>query len=262
MLRCPNCHQPLLKAINHYQCVNRHNFDQAKSGYVNLYLNKKQQPGDDQLMINARHAFLQQAYYQPLRDQLSLLVDQYQPQTILDAGCGEGYYTSQFTRTTNQVYAIDLSTHGLKLLNKRNPQVISAISNLFDLAIMDQSIDLIFNVFVPPSYDEMIRIMKPNGHLIIVSGGPDHLIELKQQLYTNPISNPPMILDAKLQVIDTIQLKQTITVNQQDLINLLMMTPYYYTTSITAKNQLQQLTQLTITIDFIITITQSTNQPT
>ncbi|MFO5531570.1 putative RNA methyltransferase, partial [Klebsiella pneumoniae] len=33
---CPLCHAPLSRSDNHYSCPQRHQFDLAKEGYVNL----------------------------------------------------------------------------------------------------------------------------------------------------------------------------------------------------------------------------------
>lgn len=96
---CPLCHQPLSREKNSYICPQRHQFDMAKEGYVNLLPvqhKRSRDPGDSAEMIQARRAFLDAGHYQPLRDaivaQLRERLDE-KATAVLDIGCGEGYYT-------------------------------------------------------------------------------------------------------------------------------------------------------------------------
>ena len=80
-------------------CANNHQFDRARQGCLNLLPgNKKRskQPGDDQAMVAARARFLNHGYYQRVTQTLLEVLQSFGPsgQYVLDAGCGEGYYTS------------------------------------------------------------------------------------------------------------------------------------------------------------------------
>ena len=102
--RCPLCQQVLSFSDKNFRCSNNHNFDQAKEGYVNLLPvqhKHSKDPGDNKAMVNARRAFLDKGFYQPLIEQLLALYQQYADSNsaILDAGCGEGYYTHQHKTT-------------------------------------------------------------------------------------------------------------------------------------------------------------------
>ncbi|EOM3168676.1 putative RNA methyltransferase, partial [Escherichia coli] len=53
---CPLCHQPLSREKNSYICPQRHQFDMAKEGYVNLLPvqhKRSRDPGDSAEMIQA-----------------------------------------------------------------------------------------------------------------------------------------------------------------------------------------------------------------
>lgn len=68
---CPLCHQPLTQANNSFVCPERHQFDVAKEGYVNLMPvqhKRSRDPGDSAEMMQARREFLDAGHYQPLRD--------------------------------------------------------------------------------------------------------------------------------------------------------------------------------------------------
>ena len=67
---CPLCHAPLSRSDNHYSCPQRHQFDLAKEGYVNLLpvqFKRSRDPGDSAEMMQARRAFLDAGHYRPLR---------------------------------------------------------------------------------------------------------------------------------------------------------------------------------------------------
>lgn len=68
---CPLCHQPLTQINNSVICPQRHQFDVAKEGYINLLPvqhKRSRDPGDSAEMMQARRAFLDAGHYQPLRD--------------------------------------------------------------------------------------------------------------------------------------------------------------------------------------------------
>ena len=74
--RCPLCQQALLLNEKSYRCENNHSFDQAKQGYVNLLpvqFKHSKEPGDNKAMVQARRAFLDKGYYQPLLDNMLAL---------------------------------------------------------------------------------------------------------------------------------------------------------------------------------------------
>ena len=70
---CPLCHAPLTRHDNSYLCPQRHQFDQAKEGYVNLLPvqhKRSREPGDSAEMMQARRALLEAGQSQPSRDEI------------------------------------------------------------------------------------------------------------------------------------------------------------------------------------------------
>ena len=124
---CPLCHQPLLREKNSYICPQRHQFDMAKEGYVNLLPvqhKRSRDPGDSAEMMQARRAFLDAGHYQPLRDaivaQLREWLDE-KATAVLDIGCGEGYYTHAFADAV-----FELSDDGLASVKIPNGELTNA----------------------------------------------------------------------------------------------------------------------------------------
>ena len=99
LFRCPVCGAPLTRETHVYRCPNRHSYDIAREGYTYLLPpNQKHSaaPGDDRSMAAARRDFLSKGYYAPLLNTLcnEILARSGPAAAILDACCGEGYYTA------------------------------------------------------------------------------------------------------------------------------------------------------------------------
>ena len=87
----------------------RHLFDGGAGGYVPL--SRHGGGGDSKEAVRARSAFLQFGYYAPAAQALAELVAAYTPRggLVLDAGCGEGYYSGCIAREGYPTMGVDLS---------------------------------------------------------------------------------------------------------------------------------------------------------
>ena len=127
ILECPVCRNQLSNNKNSYQCTNKHSFDKSKTGYINLLLSnqkKSPNPGDSKEMLKARTSFFKEGFYTTILNLLtktikSLTKDKVN-QTILDIGCGEGYYLlSVFNNLPNTTcYGLDISKDGIEIASK------------------------------------------------------------------------------------------------------------------------------------------------
>ena len=253
MLRCPNCKEVLIRKDNSYTCLNNHHFDCAKSGYVNLLQGNAKQHGDDLKMLKSRQAFLDKGYYTPLSDRLKEIINTINPPTILDAGCGEGWYCEQIQ---GNIIGVDISKDGCNLSAKRNKSMIFAVGSTFDLPIMDQSIDLVYSIFAPFDHAELHRVLKENGCFIHVFPLVDHLLGLKQavydEAYVNDIISDELngfITDSYCEVKDMIHLN-----DHESIMNLFAMTPYVHRTKTSELNRLDTLNEVITQIEFGIRV--------
>lgn len=257
-IKCPVCKEPLIKIEKTFQCVNRHSFDIARQGYVNLIPSNKKRLGDNKGLVDARSAFLSKGYYQNLQSRLKEICLSLNPHSLLDCGCGQGYYTNSFQDILKscQVIGIDLSKEAIKTAAKANKKVQYLIANSFDLPILDSSIDCCTNIFTPIAVEEIKRVLKPAGKLIIVSPDVYHLYELKKAVYENPYLNEPLEFnDSSFKLIHKESLKNTISLtSNQDILALFSMTPYSYKTSYQDKEKLNKIHALTVQTQFVIQV--------
>ena len=185
---CPLCQHPLTSNANGVGCPSRHQFDRAKEGYVNLlpvqHKNSKN-PGDNPAMIAARRHFLTAGHYQPLANAIEQLLPREGVHTLLDIGCGEGYY-SQFIsqhRPNCLIYGIDISKAAVKAAAKSAPGQHFAVASAYQLPLADASMDAMLRVYAPSDDQQMHRVLKPGGYLLTVTPAPEHLLQFKQRVY-------------------------------------------------------------------------------
>lgn len=252
---CPKCSSKLIKVEKRFVCENRHSYDIARQGYVNLILNGSIH-GDSKEMVIARNEFLNHGYYTCLQEQLCSLIETYQPNKFVDLGCGEGYYTSKMAVYAQESIGVDLSKDALKIAARSDSKSQYVIASIFHLPIEKNSVDCITNIFAPTPLDEVKRILKENGVYIRVTPHIKHLYEFKQMLYKEAYVNEiEVIEDDAFELVDRIQVDNTITIdNNKDIQALFMMTPYYWKSSKETSQKVNEMNTCTTTISFDIQV--------
>ena len=277
---CPSCGGRLHLSGSSIVCENRHTFDVASSGYVNLLppgKNKNAHTGDDKTMIRARCDFLSLGLYGKISDAAA---DTALPHlsskdsiTAIDAGCGEGYHICRIAdrlheKSGRDVTAIgfDASKNGAMAGAKRSKSlgfggsfmleaqgstsVFFAAANIFSMPAADRSADVIYSMFAPIPADEAMRILTDDGMLVVVAAGDDHLYELREVLYDEPRKG-----DGSVAVPDGFVITEHETVrytahvpDNTALINLFTMTPFYYRTPESGRRRLEETASLDVTV--------------
>lgn len=210
MWQCPLCKSPIQLNSTPIRCINNHSFDKAKSGYVNLLpvqFKKSKLPGDDKDMVKARREFHQLNTYKPLKEKMLSLVENFlvqsakasdfsnvnskQPLSIYDAGCGEGSYLDAMVQGLScsghsvKGAGSDIAKIAVELAAKAYKETQFVVASSFELPVQDNTQNVVMQVFAPGSNDEYLRVLKEQGILITVDPAPNHLYELKQQVYDN-----------------------------------------------------------------------------
>ncbi len=266
LLCCPVCHQPLQRQPHRYCCAGGHSFDIARQGYVNLLQSQRSSArthGDDKEMVLARTAFLEQGYYEPLRRALAERAQFYtgdQEAVIVDAGCGEGWYTQAVAAACPRarVIGLDISKDALKQAGKRPGFAHLAVASCFEMPLADGTVDCVLNIFSPLADREYCRILKPRGVLLRVVPDLYHLWELKEQVYDTPKPNRPEPTDLQgLKMVEQIPLHYSVTLPDSTAIQTLFrMTPYCHRTSFEDRCKLEQLQTLTTRVQFTLLVYQ------
>lgn len=269
---CPVCKEKLIRENRSLICQNNHCFDISKQGYVNLLQSQKnslKRHGDDKLMVMARKEFLEKGYYKPLLKKTYEIVDNHIKNDIriLDAGCGECYYTANILNYIKgqgynaSVCGVDIAKDVMICASHRSKDIEIAVASVFDIPVADNSFDIIFNFFAPTAEKEYTRILSQDGILVRAVPLKYHLWELKCSIYDTPYENDEIdtALDG-LQLIEQYEIKDVITIeSNEDIQNLFKMTPYYYKTSRKDQEKLETINSLTTKIEFGIFVYKKTN---
>lgn len=264
---CPICAGVLYAEEGRYVCTERHSYDIARKGYVNLFRGKPgNQHGDNRAMIEGRRDFLDAGYYADLADTVASLAASYAPPfaRVLDAGCGECYYTDLAERalaehgTGHEIVGIDISREALALGARRNSNIALAVASVYHLPFAAATFDLLLSIFSPYAGEEFLRVLRPNGHLLMVIPRERHLFGLKEVLYDRPYENSPSdtALDG-FTLIEERRVEKVLHLAEPAAIqNLFRMTPYYYRTSATGQERLAACATLDTEIAFSVFVYQ------
>ena len=259
---CPICQENLTLLESSLKCCNRHSFDLAKFGYVNLAPQIKQSANYDKENFQNRQQILEAGFYQAILDAVSdLLASSKTTTTILDIGCGEGFYSRKLQESHSEktFYAFDISKDSVQIAAKSEPNwaVNWFVGDLARLPIKDASMDILLDIFSPANYGEFRRVLSKDGILIKVIPTENHLKEIRQkvqdQLTNKDYSNQDIknhfqnnftILSSK-----TASLTKPITAEQ--LQALLSMTPLLFHID-QSKIDWSQLTEITIEAEILV----------
>ncbi|MET7920758.1 putative RNA methyltransferase [Streptomyces avermitilis] len=187
LLRCPTCRTALHPDHAALRCPAGHTFDIARHGYVSLLTGTRATSGDDAAMARARDRFLSTGRYAPIRQAVARLAAGAVPEqgTVLDVGCGTGYYLAG---VLDQLPAarglgLDTSVRALRSTARAHARAAAVTWDVFrPFPLADGIADIVLDVFAPRNPSEFHRVLRPTGRLVVVRPTKRHLAELRGQV--------------------------------------------------------------------------------
>lgn len=275
LLLCPVCKDRLIKDISNkmYKCPNRHTYDIAKEGYVNLLISNQKRsknPGDSKEMVLARVDFLSKGYYEVLSYKINEVIfeclekinsDKF---NIMDLGCGEGYYLTNLKNYLDEkdikanYYGLDVSKEAVKYASKKNKDCVWAVGNNFKIPTDDKSVDCLLSVFSPIDINECNRVLKDDGVFVRILPRTNHLIQLRNIIYSEVHLNNKIYTASadENEYIRESNVTFDIKLNKEEILSLLKMTPHYWKSTAENKEKLDLYDSLVLTIDMRIGVFQ------
>lgn len=178
LLRCPVCRLELTAAAGALVCRNRHGFDLAREGYVNLLSSRRRRPaggGDSAVQLRHRAAFLDAGYFDAIAGTIAEYVQQANANPtfgrwcILDAGSGTGHHLARIAEALPPPVigiGLDISKDAARLAARRWPILAFAVANLWtEWPVQDAAVDLVISIFAPKNFPEAARVLRPGGWL-------------------------------------------------------------------------------------------------
>ncbi len=264
LFTCPLCMLPLVRVGGSLKCADKHSFDLAREGYVNLLAAQhrgSKSPGDNPEMIAARRQFLDAGYYLPLAQ---ALVSQVQPETssIADLGCGDGYFTAALMERCSAVYGIDVSRAAIKAACRRSQALNLAVASSARLPFGTNSFAAAAILMAPLGRDTA-RVIRPGGRLYRVSAGADHLRQLKALMYPEVRPHQRAALDLPgFQLQTSKRVGFELAVTGSSVQHLIAMTPMRYRVDARRMDAARRITQLDVSADFYLDVFAADPGPT
>ena len=259
---CPICQENLTLVESSLKCSNRHSFDLSKFGYVNLAPQIKQSANYDKENFQNRQEILEAGFYQDILEGiLGILATKPSAKTVLDIGCGEGFYSRklQESHPDKTFYAFDISKDSVQIAAKSEPNwaVNWFVGDLARLPIKDTSMDILLDIFSPANYGEFRRVLSKDGILLKVIPTENHLKEIRQMVqdqltkkdYSNQDIKEHFQEHFSIQSSQIASLTKHITAEQRQ--SLLSMTPLLFNIDQT-KIDWNQLTEITIEAEILV----------
>jgi len=124
------------------------------------------------------------------------------------------------------------------------------------LPVRDDSLDMILCLFGFPVHDEFARTLKPGGRLLQLDAGQAHLRELRALIYDNdkPAGSTAALPAPGFTRVHDASLRYTLTLRtQQEIADLLIMTPHFFRATVAGRERAAALTELELTVDVRLT---------
>lgn len=125
-----------------------------------------------------------------------------------------------------------------------------------NLPVLPGKLDRILCMFGFPVYPEFARVLAADGQLVQIDAGPDHLRELREIIY--PVLKAERAIDAVVPAGFSMVSSETVRypaeiVGQQQIADLLAMTPHLFRASSEGKARVAALQSLAVTVDVRLT---------
>ena len=109
------------------------------------------------------------------------IVDARRGDVVLDAGCGDGFYTGSLgERCGLDVHGVDISVPAIDAAARRYPNCEWIVANADRFVPYDRgSFSVVVSITARMNSQEFRRVLRDDGRLLIALPAPDDLIELR-----------------------------------------------------------------------------------
>ena len=199
VLSCPICEQPMHVDGKTVRCNKGHCFDIARKGYLNM-LRKQANDFYSAELFECRSTIFELGFYDAVLREIERALNEHQmtnePLTVLDAGCGEGFWLHRLAQpgfrlaadetTPTRRIGIDTSKGAIAKACSKDPQAAWIVGDLANSPLQPGSVDVILSVLSPSNYECFSKLLSSNGIVIKVLPTEDYLKELRDAAGIHP----------------------------------------------------------------------------
>ena len=260
-LRCPICAEKLNSSGKSYVCGNRHSFDVARQGYVNLLpvtAKHSLNPGDTREQVLSRREFLETDTYRPILDTIIQATKKLPIRgEILDVGCGEGYYAARLSESLGlPLTGLDISKEAVRFAAGKYKHCQWLCATAAHIPVEDGSAGLLTSLFALTMPEEYHRVLKEGGYYFQVLASQDHLLGLKGIIYDTLLFKEKETVPELpgFDRLESIPIRFPFTVEGGQIMNLFSMTPHVFRVGKAGLERLQNTQTLTDTASCVLNI--------
>jgi len=260
-LICPICGKDLTKIEKAFVCPDRHSFDIARQGYVNLLTVQQKHslaPGDTREQVLSRRSFLEAGFYAPIAAALIETAKKYGAAgDILDIGCGEGWYSAQLADALGlNLTGLDISKEAVRCAAAKYKQHQWLCATAAHIPVPDGAAGLITSLFALTLPEEFHRVLSPGGLYFQVLAAEDHLLGLKSIIYDQLHHKEKDTLPELpgFERMESIPIRFSFTVEGEQIRNLFSMTPHVFRIGKEGAARLAETTRLHDTASCVLNV--------
>lgn len=273
-LACPLDGLALKRDDNCFSCDRKHTYDLARQGYVYLLpvqFKSSLEPGDSKSMVLARRSVLELHHFLPLGQALCNQVLGHadflasKAGCLIDAGCGEGYYTNLLAEQLQLLYpaprmpllGVDISKWSVQAAAKKYPNVAFSVASNKRLPICNGAANAIISLFGFETWQPWSELQTTEQLVFVVDAGPHHLLELREKIYSevriHDAPDHPEAVKAGYVLIHKSQVTySTVIESARTLLDILEMTPHGRRTDHELLNKIAEIDTMSLTIDAVV----------
>jgi len=260
-LVCPVCGSLLVKEERSFVCENRHSFDIARQGYVNLLTVQQKHslaPGDTREQVLSRRSFLEEGHYAPIANALiNAARKNGATGEILDVGCGEGYYSTRLAKALAlPLTGLDISKEAVRCAAAKYKDAQWLCATAAHIPVPDGAAGVVTSLFALTLPEEYRRVIAPGGLYFQVLAAQDHLLGLKNIIYDqlNFKEKETVPELSGFTLLESIPIRFSFTVEGEQVQNLFSMTPHVFRIGKSGAERLRQTKTLTDTASCVLNV--------
>ncbi|PJG60552.1 putative RNA methyltransferase [Aeromonas cavernicola] len=190
-LQCPRCRKPLHvhQPSRGVYCDNKHHFDPAPEGYLDLIPgDKNPKNSDSRALMRAKRRFLEQGHQLPLVEAITALLAPLGAHELIHLGCGEGYYCRTLAARLPgwQFAGIDIAKNTIFAANKAQPDGQFVIADPVRAPLLPGQAQVLLVNDLNIKTELLVSWLAPGGYLLYLQPGPRQQWQLRTAL--NPVS--------------------------------------------------------------------------
>jgi 23S rRNA (guanine745-N1)-methyltransferase len=179
-----DCRLPLVRDSRRAVCARGHSFDVARSGYLNLLQpgdSRSRQPGDTAAAVAGRRRLHDLGATAPLLRAIAGILGASAADTVLDAGCGDGYYLASLAAESGcAAHGVDISIPAVDAAARRYKTCEWLVANADRFVpYADASFSIVLSITARMNAPEFRRVLRYGGRLLVALPAPDDLAEVR-----------------------------------------------------------------------------------